>query len=389
MSDNDSNADAAAENDEYDATIKDRYVTPPHPTAYGGLNRVSSHFYIGQPRASRLLSEINSYTLHREYKRAKPLNPYYIYARRQQLQVDLIDMRRLSRFNRGTAYLLVAIDCFSKKVWVQRLKTRNAVEVAAAMVDILDAMQEPPVSIFCDRGTELANRVMRALLHRRGIRLMHPNSEVKAGIVERVNRSLQNMIYRHMTENETRRYIDTLPDIIQTYNRRPHRSIDHLTPEEAELPANRDRAVTALRKHYASAITPNYKTRFSVGDTVRVKTAYGNRFARGYEEQFSRETYTVVRINRRMAIPMYILQSDEDGVVIPGGFYQNEMQAFVRQDIFKVEHVLRRRVRNGQQEIFVKWLNFGPQHNSWIPESNITKVYNNRPDHDNDDDEGH
>ena len=39
--------------------------------------------------------------------------------------VDLADMQSLSKYNKGTKYLLCAIDLFSKYVWVVPLKDKK------------------------------------------------------------------------------------------------------------------------------------------------------------------------------------------------------------------------------------------------------------------------
>ena len=50
------------------------------------------------------------------------------------------------------------------------------------------------------------------------------------------------------------------------------------------------------------------------------------------------------------------------------------MDANVRLDspsVYTVEKVLNERVNKGKKEFLVKWLNYGPEHQSWEPESNI------------------
>jgi hypothetical protein len=355
--------------------IKRQYVQLPHPTAFGGINRLTKFHNIKQHQAENALSGVNSYTLHREYKKPRKRNPYYIYYRRQQIQLDLIDMHQLARFNANRNYIFVAIDCFSRKVWMEPLKSKSAKETLDVLRGVIRDMVDKPKSIFCDRGTEFKNALVRQYLERENITLMHPSSEVKAGIVERVNRTLQNMIYRYMTENETRTYLPVLQLVADTYNNRPHSSIDNISPNDADKPENSEQVASALRDHYFSLVPKKKVLKFKIGDTVRLKTHHGDRFARGYEEQFSREIYKVVDINTRMAIPMYMLQSTDTGENIEGGCYSNELQ-LVTSDVFKIEKVIKRRIRRGVREIYVKWLNFGDQHNCWIRESDVTNVYN-------------
>jgi hypothetical protein len=349
-------------------------VTLPHDTAYAGINRVAKFHNIKQHQAKSALSEINSYTLHREYKRPKKRNPYFIYYKRQMIQLDLIDFLALARFNSFTKYLIVAIDCFTRKIWVQPLKSRSAQHVLASLQVMIGEMGDKPESIFADRGSEIKNELVRNYLEQNNIKLWHPFSEVKAGICERVNKTLQQLIYRYMTENETRTYITSLPMIVETYNSRPHSSIGKISPNNAELPENFTTVVSALRRHYASFIPAKKVYTFKVGDKVRIKTNYGRVFSRSYEEQFSREIFEIIRVNTRLPIPMFMLRSTDTGEDILGGVYAAELTK-TTSDVFKIEKVLKRRVRDGKPEIFVKWINFGSQHNSWIPETDVTNVY--------------
>lgn len=355
--------------------IKEQYVQPPHSTAFSGISNITKFHNIKERQARAALSEINSYTLHREYKKPKKRNPYYIYFKRQQIQLDLIDMRQLARFNHNVNFLAVAIDCFSRKVWVEPLITKSAKEMLLKLKEMIHAMGEKPKSIFADKGTEFKNNLVRKYLQQNNIKLMHPASEIKAGIVERCNRSLQRLIYSYMTENETRMYIDVLPLLIDTYNNREHSSIN-MSPNDADQSNNADKVVSKLRQHYFSLVPTKKVIKFAIGDIVRIKIHHGNRFARGYEEQFSRELFKVVDISTRMAIPMYFLQSMDTGENITGGTYSNEL-SLVSTDVFKVEKVLKTRMKHGVKELYVKWLNFSEAHCSWIKESDVTNVYNN------------
>jgi len=58
---------------------------------------------------------------------------------------------------------------------------------------------------------------------------------------------------------------------------------------------------------------------------------------------------------------------DYSGAVVRGKFYAEELQV-VKKDaaIFEIEKVLRTRTRNGKKEYFVRWLGYGPEHDSWV-----------------------
>lgn len=44
--------------------------------------------------------------------------------------------------------------------------------------------------------------------------------------------------------------------------------------------------------------------------------------------------------------------------------------------VYKIERVIRRRVRNGRREMLVKWLLWPEKFNSWIPEADARRYRN-------------
>lgn len=353
------------------------YTTPAHPTAFSGIGNVGKYYRLGPERTRHLLSRVYSYPIHRSYRRPKVRNPYFIYAKRSQLQIDLIDMQALAKQNDNYKYIICIIDTFTRKLWVRAVRSRHAQGVTAAVREILVTMDRLPDSILADRGTEMKNRYFQRMLADLNIRFDHPDSEVKAGSVERVNRSLQSLLYKSMTERESRRYIDVLQPLVETYNSRPHRSLQGMSPDEADLDANQDRVSSIQRERFAKILEERRPPRFRVGDTVRVKINFGNRFARGYEEQFSRELFRIRDINLRMPIPMYFLYSLDEEERIDGGFYGNEITlANIAEDEHRVEKILQqRRNSEGHLEYLVRWRGYGREHDSWIRATDITRRF--------------
>ena len=72
---------------------------------------------------------------------------------------------------------------------------------------------------------------------------------------------------------------------------------------------------------------------------------------------------------------MYTLK-DYNNEPIIGSFYQSELQRIRTNEntVYKIEKVLRRRVRNGKTELFVKWLGWSDKFCSWILESQAKDV---------------
>ena len=353
------------------------YRQPGHPVAFSAPDNVAKHFGISKKKAKEYLEHNESYTLHREFKQPPFYNPYYVRRRREQVQGDLIDVSRLSRENDDVKFLLLLIDIMTKKVWVLPLKSKSAAHMKTAMEGWLDSLVTKPKIFKTDKGTEFTNRQVQGLLRSKNVEWQHAYGTLKACIAERANKSLQILLYKYMTEAETVRYIDKLASLVQTYNKRGHRTLKGMTPEEADLPQNEARVQAIFQQKYLKAASHRrHRLPFSVGDLVRIKTDPRkiSSSSRAYAIQFHGEYFRIYRINRTLAVAMYYLRSEDTGDNIEGGFYAQELQR-IRGDVYRIERVIRRRVRNGRRQALVKWRYYSDRWNEWIDEANITQAF--------------
>lgn len=310
------------------------YQTPGHPTFSAGL-RTLKKFYpqLSLEKIKQLLSQgDDSYSLHREFKKVKRFNPIFVYGRRELMQIDLADVSALAATNRGTKYLLTAIDSFTRKAWVRPLKNKSSSAVLEAFLSILKAMQTLPKRLLCDQGKEFVNASFKSALESRNIRMIHLYSEQKAAHVERFNRTLKRLIYSLMTQRKNRTYIDRLPDIVRSYNGREHRIIK-MTPEDADKPANRTRVLYSVMDDYGRRkreIRKRSTRLLEEGQWVRIHKFKG-KFGRGFHTSFTSEKFKIVRVDTRKPAVLYHLQ-DRQGEPVQGGFYRNELQLVYQDD---------------------------------------------------------
>jgi len=352
------------------------YTNPGHAVAYSAPATVAKYFGISKKRAKYFLEHSEGYTLHREYKKPSTYNPYYVHNRREQVQADLIDIARIAPNNDGVRFLLLIIDIFTKKVWLYPLIRKTAQEMKHALETWLATLRVKPSKFVSDRGLEFLAGSVQAVLRSANIEWQPANGTMKAAVAERANKTIQILIYKYLTENETLRYIDVLPRLVTTYNRRTHRSLDGMTPNQADAPQNEHLVQAIAHERYAKLGQKRRSPRFKLGDLVRVKTdphkISQNR--RAYAEQYTGEYFSIARINRTLPIPMFYLRSLNTGDLIEGAFYAEELQR-QRGDIWKVETILRERTRRGVREVFVKWKHFDARWNSWIPRANIVREF--------------
>lgn len=360
--------------------ILENYHTPGHPTAFAGISKVVD-FYDGRASRESVVSALqgsDAYTRHREYKQPKYYNPYYVYRQREQVQADLIDVREMAARNDGVKYLLLIIDLFSRKVWLYPLKDKTAARTRDAIKRWLEEVGDRKCEKFAsDSGLEFRNALVRDLFREHGIEQQFKSGTSKASYAERANKSIQVLIYKYLTHNQTFRYVDKLDSIVRTYNHRPHRSLDNVSPHEADKPRSQ-RWIRGIlqRNHNLRREKARKSPKLKVGDTVRIKILAKkiSGDSRAYVPQFKGEYFTVVRVKTNMMVPMYQIRSQDTGEVITDSFYSEELQK-VTGDVYKIERVLRERGRGPNRELLVKWMFFGPQHNSWVKASDVTDTY--------------
>jgi transposase InsO family protein len=165
--------------------LKRRYETPGDPLYMAAIQTIKDHYKsslsIGAIR--NFLAKSRVYTMHYEFKR--PIhNPYYIRRLRQMIQIDLTEVSKISEYNKGYKFILVAIDCFSRKVWARLLKNKTAEEVLSKMKSILKETGGVE-SIVSDRGMEFLNKKMKKFLSDSNIELKNPYTTTHAPFVER------------------------------------------------------------------------------------------------------------------------------------------------------------------------------------------------------------
>lgn len=365
--------------------IHDNYVTPRHPTAFSSPGNLKRHYgnRFGTRPILETLQHIDAYTTHREFKKPRVTNPFYVYEKRAQLQMDLLDVSKFKKYNRNITFILTAIDSHTKFAWARQLTSKAARHSLPAIRNILEAMgEDKPKQIFFDSGGEFKNALVTVYLRHLGIKIIHPSSDKKAPIVERFNRTLQGLIYRYFTHNQTETFTYDLQYLMHAYNTREHRTIK-MSPHEAEKPENKQRLLAAHNEHYTKILRKAKKPKYTVGTRVLVKSTPQNRFHRGYHQSFRLEQFEIVEVKTNMPIPMYILKSLNDNEVISGGFYAEEIQP-IKGDVFKIQ-VLKKRKYRGKTQLLVHWLGYDKTHDQWINEEDVVERYQRGSDDDDDD----
>ncbi len=90
------------------------------------------------------------------------------------------------------------------------------------MSEILKRMGIPKF-IYCDEGTEFNNEQFLNLMKENGIEVIF--SLTHAQMVERLNRTIKELLYKFLQSTGTKTITNVLPKIIQNYNNSYHSTI--------------------------------------------------------------------------------------------------------------------------------------------------------------------
>lgn len=299
----------------------------------GGIGSYGRQFGIGSEQAKKELHQIPTYTRYKVPRRSAVQNPYRVYRAGELLQLDLLDISNLSRQNRGVRYLVTCLDTYSRFVCQEGIKRKTAdvvISAAERLFDIFERISGVEIARACfDKGSEFGGAFLQ-MLERRGIQPFYGNDHCHA--VERVQLTIQRLIYRFLADNNSKRYIDSLQEILHTYNNKRHR-ITGFSPMQALRPEFRTETLNnILYDHYkrntyaaiAGMRRKRRKARLKVGDIVRI-LKYADNFARGYGEKFSQQLYKVNHIDAQHADPTYLLTTHPGGEEVIGSFVYSQL----------------------------------------------------------------
>lgn len=299
------------------------YYNPSNPEIYTGLQPLTKKARekgVTRSEAKKWLHSQDAYTKHYPASKNFDRNRVIVYAIDELWQADLVEMIPLSKHNDGYRYILTVIDVLSKFAWTRPIKAKSGDEVANAFRSIFKE-KRVPTAIMTDKGKEFLNSKVRQLMKSYKVRLFASDSDLKASVCERFNRTLKTRMWKYFTANKTHSYLKQLPKLVFAYNNSVHRSIK-MAPKEV----NQKTFKTAWNNLYDSTwptLKPNLKKpKYSVGDYVRIFKHKGV-FSKGYESNFTDEIFQVHRCLPR--IPYVYKLRDGNDEIIGGVFYEPEL----------------------------------------------------------------
>lgn len=259
--------------------------------------------------------------------------------------------------NDGYTNILVAVDVFSRYAWCIPLKTKTGTEVWAAFASI--ASKGKPHFIWVDKGGEFYNKTWDVGLKRLDIGRYSTENPMKVSIAERFIRTLKRMVWLRFYRDNTRRWIDILPEIVEAYNAHEHSALG-MSPNRARTAAGERRLLARIKT------SPVMKPKYHLNQWVRVSRVKGV-FEKEFDTNYSMAIYKIVKIALNDPVHYYLV--DYYGNPVAGTYYTEELLPVADHKFFPAEKVLKTRVVKGQTEKLTKLL--GYKEPVWLAEGDV------------------
>ena len=217
---------------------------------------------------------------------------------------DLIEYPQLKFHNSNYRFILVVIDCFTRRIWAVPMKFKTGQWTADAFESIFKTFDKFPVHIVTDRGLEFYNSQVEKVFLNYGINhySISTKSKWKASMVERVIRTLKTRLQRYFIKNNTKKWKDVLEQFVSNYNATPH-SAHGLPPQDVSHENQKD----VYKRLYPNQ-TLRTDCRLKIGDKVR-KIIDKDLFEKGYTANWSDEIYIIKEIRQSNGVCWYYLVS--------------------------------------------------------------------------------
>jgi hypothetical protein len=205
--------------------------------------------------------------------------------------VDLIDLAKYSGHNNFFKYVMVVVDTFSRKVWLEKMRTKGALQTARALRSVFQRAGIMPSVIMSDNGTEFKGEFAE-LCKEHDIKqnLSRTYTPQSNALAERSIEDIRKIMRAFMTSENDLNWASNLKAIEDnknhTYNSTIKTTPDEIWSPDKEAPVLNDRLpdtfidktnkklvakANVLRIAKKQIAKFQEEDNFQVGDKVRVK----------------------------------------------------------------------------------------------------------------------
>ena len=230
---------------------------------------------------------------------------------------DLVDMVKYFRMNKGYKYIFTNIDIFSKYSWSFPLKSKKISDIKQCFQKIFK--ERKLKFIWSDQESAFFSKEMLKFFEDNNVKIYFANSNLKAVVIERFNRSLRELKMKEFVKNNNTIWYNILPNLIKKYNNRYHRTIK-MKPTD----------VNKSNEKYIRDTIYNYKItnkipKFKINDLVRISLKRRELFDKPTGNiRWSEELFKIDKINKSYVITYKLKDMTNEN--IDGIFYEKELK---------------------------------------------------------------
>lgn len=169
--------------------ITDRYVhraylSPSNVGALGGLAKFAKARKIKNLKElEHSLSKLPAFTKHKPARTNIERRPIIVKNPGDLVQCDLADMQKMKKVNKNFAYILIAVDVFTKFAVAVPVKTKGSKHMLEGFKVLLKGFKFKIRACQSDAGLEFFNKEVKQYLKSNGIEQYHTFSALKAQTV--------------------------------------------------------------------------------------------------------------------------------------------------------------------------------------------------------------
>ena len=275
---------------------------------------------------------------------------------------DLVDMVKYSRMNKGYKYIFTNIDIFSKIGYGYAIKSKRIQDIKPCFQKIF--IKNKPKFIWSDKESSFFSKEMLKFFEDNNVKIYYTNSNLKAVVIERFNRSLRELMMKEFVKNNNTVWYNILPKLIKFYNNRYHHTIK-MKPIEVNK-SNEKYIKNTIYKYNITNKIPKFK----INDIVRISLKRRELVDKPSDNiKWSEELFKIYSINKSNVITYKI--TDMNNEIIQGIFYEKELQlSKMKEDgLYIIEKIIKK-VGDGY---LIKWRNYSNEFNNWINKNDIVK----------------
>ena len=283
---------------------------------FGGENKIENK------------DEVLAAELHKKFRNNKKYLKIKVFNKDDIWSADLIETVN-SKNNDNNRYILTIIDLYTRFAWAIPLKNKTSISIKEAFETLFENTPDRiPKKLYVDMGKEFYNKIFQDFLKENEIEIYstfnQPDERTQGPshnpVIERFNRTLKSLMYKKFTENGNRIWINILPELIDFYNNKIHRTIGVSPTEASNFPEKIREKVNQNNDENKDLIE---KQKFNIGDRVRIYK-WKNKFEKGVTHSWTKEIFIIKKIYNTTPFTNKLYNLNEEEIL--GRFYSRKLQ---------------------------------------------------------------